>query len=83
MHIHQKGRFHWQAAVLTMGKGGCPRSCLFPGNQVENNTPYYEAGVGVENIFKFIRVDAIWRLSHHDPNHPRNFGVFISAALSF
>ena len=55
----------------------------FPRMQVEKNTPYYEAGGGVENIFKFIRVDAIWRLSHHDSNHSRNFGVFISAAFSF
>ncbi len=28
--------------------------------------PYYEVGVGLENIFKFIRVDAIWRLSYRD-----------------
>jgi len=55
----------------------------FPGEQIETETPYYEAGVGVENIFKFIRVDAIWRLTHRDTNSPRNFGVFISAALSF
>ena len=55
----------------------------FPGRQIEEATPYYEAGVGVENIFKFFRVDAIWRLSHRDTNYPRNFGVFISAAFSF
>lgn len=56
---------------------------VFPGTQVESTTPYFEAGAGVENIFKFIRVDAIWRLSHKEANNPRNFGVFISAALSF
>ena len=55
----------------------------FPGRQIEEETPYYEAGAGVENIFKFIRVDAIWRLSHRDPGYSRNFGVFISAAFSF
>ena len=27
-------------------------------------TPYVEAGVGLSNIFKVIRVDAIWRLTH-------------------
>lgn len=26
--------------------------------------PYMEAGFAVENIFKFIRVDALWRVSH-------------------
>lgn len=55
----------------------------FPGDQIETSSPYYEAGVGIENIFKFIRVDAIWRLTHRDQNKPRNFGVFVSAALSF
>jgi hypothetical protein len=31
-----------------------------------SNGPYYELGVGLENIFKFIRVDAIWRMSYRD-----------------
>ncbi|HSG68208.1 MAG TPA: DUF5686 family protein, partial [Bacteroidales bacterium] len=56
---------------------------LFPGRRLDMTTPYYEAGAGVENIFKFIRVDAIWRLTYRDTNNPRNFGVFISAALTF
>jgi hypothetical protein len=29
-------------------------------------SPYYEVSVGLENIFKFIRIDAIWRLSYRD-----------------
>lgn len=29
-----------------------------------NGKPYYEAGVGVENIFKILRFDLLWRLSH-------------------
>jgi hypothetical protein len=49
-------------------------------------TPYWEAGAGIENILRFIRVDAVWRLTHlHDPenqNVPR-FGVFISMNFSF
>ncbi len=28
--------------------------------------PYMEAGVGIENIFKIIRIDGIWRLSQLD-----------------
>ena len=54
-----------------------------PGEQIDRETPYYEAGVGIENIFKFFRVDAIWRLTHLDQNKPRNFGIFVSAAFSF
>ncbi|HSN50059.1 MAG TPA: DUF5686 family protein, partial [Bacteroidales bacterium] len=47
---------------------------------------YWEAGAGVENIFKVFRVDVIWRLSHlNDPqnlNVPK-FGIFASANFSF
>jgi hypothetical protein len=37
--------------------------------------PYLEAGVGIENIFKLLRIDALWRLSYLDnPQAPR-FGI--------
>ena len=43
---------------------------LFPqGSYVmDPRTPYMEAGVGVENIFKFLRLDYVWRLTYKD--HP-------------
>ena len=47
---------------------------------------YYEVGVGVENIFKFIRVDAIWRLSYLDPtpiSNPKQFGIRVDLAVRF
>lgn len=31
------------------------------------DTPYVEAGFGIENIFKFFRVDLIYRATHHVP----------------
>ncbi len=49
-------------------------------------TPYWEAGVGIENILRFIRVDAIWRMTHlHDAENPHvsPFGLFISANFTF
>jgi hypothetical protein len=51
-----------------------------------NNTPYIEAGYGVENIFKFLRVDFIHRLTYRDNNNtfiggPKNFGIKISAQI--
>lgn len=50
------------------------------------NTPYVEAGYGVENIFKFIRVDFIHRLTYRDNNNalnggPKNFGIKVSAQI--
>lgn len=48
--------------------------------------PYIEVGAGLENIFKFFRIDAIWRLTHlDDPGAPpvSNFGIFASLYFSF
>jgi hypothetical protein len=41
--------------------------------------PYVELGYGVENIFRFCRIDFIHRL-YDNPRNPnaRNFGVFFS-----
>jgi hypothetical protein len=35
--------------------------------------PYMEAGYGVENVFKFLRFDFLYRLNHMD--HPDQFGA--------
>ncbi len=32
--------------------------------------PYAEAAVGIENIFKFVRVDLVWRITHNEPQLP-------------
>ncbi|MFN5549642.1 MAG: DUF5686 family protein [Bacteroidota bacterium] len=42
--------------------------------------PYVELGYGVENIFKFLRVDFVHRLSYLDSDATR-FGVFFSVQL--
>ncbi|MGY3090648.1 hypothetical protein ACVWYF_003709 [Hymenobacter sp. UYAg731] len=41
--------------------------------------PYVEAGYGIENIFKFLRVDFIHRLTYRDVPDTHNFGVKFSA----
>ena len=60
---------------------------LFPANmQSLNRVPYWEAGAGIENIFKIIRIDAIWRLSHLQDERYSNvpkFGIFVSLFFSF
>mgnify|MGYP001580725094 FL=1 len=48
-----------------------------------NKEPYVEASFGIENIFKIIRVDAVWRITYREPNNPRNFGVKASIAFGF
>lgn len=47
------------------------------------NLPYWEVGFGVENMFKCIRLDAIWRVTYREPNSPRNFGIKASFSMSF
>ncbi|MEI7662628.1 MAG: DUF5686 family protein [Bacteroidota bacterium] len=60
---------------------------LFPGSlRPFNLQPFYEAGAGIENIFKIIRIDAVWRMSHlHDAGNPNvaKFGIFASLFFSF
>jgi hypothetical protein len=53
--------------------------------------PYYEVGVAIENIFKIIRIDALWRLSYLNNNDffyysklqkkPRIFGLMVTLQL--
>lgn len=59
----------------------------FPGQlRSFGDKPYWEAGAGIENIFKIIRVDAIWRMSHlndfQNSNVPK-FGLFLSMNFTF
>ena len=53
----------------------------------ENRTaimkPYWEAGIGIENIFKFIRVDGVWRLTYLDHPNISKFGVRVNLTLKF
>jgi len=50
------------------------------------NEPYIETGAAIENIFKVIRIDAIWRLTHlNDPENQgvSKFGIFASLYFAF
>ena len=35
-----------------------------PGMRPMGGVPYVEVGAGISNIFKLIRVDCFWRLTH-------------------
>lgn len=50
------------------------------------NKPYYEGGVGIENIFTVFRVDALWRLSYLDKDKNPNvspFGIRVKVNFNF
>ncbi len=49
--------------------------------------PYIEASAGIENIFKILRIDALWRLSYLDNNSPNinvtRFGIRAKLQFEF
>lgn len=55
----------------------------YPKNLKKLRKPYMETGVGIENIFKFFRVDAIWRLSYLNHKDIIPFGVFVKMQVRF
>ncbi len=55
----------------------------FPTTLSDLSTPYIEAGIGIENIFTFFRVDAIWRLTHNDKPDNSKFGIRASFQAQF
>jgi hypothetical protein len=57
---------------------------MFPeGTYKMRNMPYMEGGIGVENIFKVLRIDYVWRMSYL--NHPNidKSGIRFSLDFSF
>ena len=46
-------------------------------------TPYVEAGVGLSNILRVLRVDATWRLTHREDNPNGNFRVTFGFDVQF
>ncbi len=50
-----------------------------PTGYFKNGKPYIELGYGVENIFKFLRVDFVHRVSYLDNPGVRKFGVLFTA----
>lgn len=56
----------------------------FPeGSYLMGSDPYMEFGVGLENIFKFIRLDYVWRLSYLDNENIQKRGLRFMMKLSF
>lgn len=55
----------------------------FPANLYTLDKPYFEAGAGIENIFRVLRVDAIWRLSYLDHPNISKFGIRFTLWFDF
>ncbi|WP_255157716.1 DUF5686 family protein [Siphonobacter sp. BAB-5385] len=47
------------------------------------NVPYVEVGYGVDNIFRFLRIVAVHRLTHLEAPGTRSFGIRAAVHVSF
>ena len=57
---------------------------LFPnGSYTLGKAPYMEASIGIENIFKFLRLDYVWRLNYRDHSGIQKRGIRCTMSLSF
>lgn len=57
---------------------------IFPENLYSlGKSPYAEAGFGIDNIFKIIRIDFMWRLSYLDHPNIDRFKILAGLHLSF
>ncbi len=55
----------------------------FPEGLGDVTKPYVELSAGVENIFKVIRIDAIWRMTHLDNPNIEPFGIRAGLQIIF
>ncbi len=57
--------------------------------ELANKVPLVEVNAGIENIARFFRIDAVWRVTHIDPRGSRfsfrygNFGLRLAFQLQF
>jgi hypothetical protein len=55
----------------------------YTGFQTPSRGPFLEAGVGIENILKVIRVDALWRLNYLDNPEASPFAIRMGFSFFF
>jgi len=81
-------KLKWREVVQFKGAVGHTSDDNLRYNQLPTGSyfigkPYMEAGVGIENIFRFVRVDAVWRLFYNDHPNIKPFGILVSANFDF
>lgn len=54
-----------------------------PADNVKDLKPYVECGAGIENIFRLLRFDVVWRLSYLDHPDIAKWGFRLSLQLKF
>ncbi len=62
---------------------GLEGKTTYTGFTTPNKYPYMETGVGIENIFKFIRFDVLWRLNYLDNPDAKRFSFRLGMDFYF
>jgi hypothetical protein len=68
------GSIQQQHIEKAIGRDIYPDQIQFLPIQSPFREPYMEAGIGIANIFKILRIDMWWRLNYHQPN-VRNWNI--------
>lgn len=81
-------RLHWREVIscnILYGRLSEKNKSVmvFPEGLSALSVPYYEASVGIENIFKLLRFDAVWRFSYLDHENVSPFGIRATMQVSF
>lgn len=88
-------RLKWREVFFTRGfwgdlsdknnpENGSEGIFLFPEGSYEmGKKPYVEVGVGLENIFKVLRLDYVWRLTYRDHPNISKSGLRVSLHFTF
>ncbi len=59
------------------------KEIILPKGLTDVTTPYVELSAGLENIFKVIRIDYIWRVTHFAENPINNWSIKAKLYFSF
>jgi len=82
-------RLKWREVITLKSVIGDMRTenrqeLLYPGGaDFQLHRPYIESGFAIENIFKFLRIDALWRMTHLDHPGIQKFGLRASLIFRF
>jgi hypothetical protein len=86
-HIPLINKLKWRSLIFARAYWGTllPQNnqqvYLFPENLHVLNKPYFEGGLGIENIFKIARIDFTWRLT--DTNAPGVYKFIVKPSFKF
>lgn len=73
-YLSQKNNPFYSTGLYTLPIGS---------NLMNSKVPYVEIGAGIENIFKILRIDYVWRLTYRDLPDIDRHGLRISLHMTF